>query len=76
MPKFYTTKEVAAKIGVSRQTLYSWIESGLIAAPKPISLGGATVRMWTAEDIAEAAKAKGTLKPGPVPKKKRKAGTR
>jgi excisionase family DNA binding protein len=76
MPKkYFTTREAAARIGVSRQTLYSWIDSKLIDAPKPLLLGGGSVRMWTAEDIEHAAGAKGKLKPGPVPKK-RKAGAR
>lgn len=65
MPKYFTTSQAAAKIGISRQTLYSWIEAGLIEPPKVLRLGGANVRMWTAKDIERAAKVKGTLKRGP-----------
>jgi excisionase family DNA binding protein len=71
--KFYSTVEAAAKIGVSRQTLYSWIELGLIDAPEPIREG---VRLWTASQIASAAKTKGKLKRGPVPKRNKKGGGR
>jgi excisionase family DNA binding protein len=71
MGKFFSTAQAAAKIGVSRQTLYSWIESGLIRAPEPIQAGGASVRLWTQADVDRAAKAKGTLKTGrPSPKSK------
>ncbi len=59
--KFFTTEEAATKIGISRATLYNWIESGLVEAPEPIRPG---VRLWTALDIAKAARAKGTLKLG------------
>lgn len=70
--KTYTTAEVAAKVGVSRQTLYSWIEGGKIKAPKPIKLGQRSMRLWTDADIEKARRFKGTLKPGPRSKKKKK----
>jgi excisionase family DNA binding protein len=76
MGRFFTTAQAAAKIGVSRQTLYSWIESGLVSAPKPIPMGRSSIRMWTQADIDAAAKGKGKLKRGPVPKKRKKEGTR
>jgi len=66
MAKFFSTAQAARKIGISRQTLYSWIESGLVKAPKPIRAG---VRLWTQGDIEKAAKTKGTLKRGPKRKK-------
>lgn len=76
-PKTYSTSEVAAKIGVSRQTLYDWIESGLVDAPEPITAGNASIRRWTDVHVASARKVKGTLKPGPKPKKSaRKVGSR
>jgi len=55
-------------IGVSRQTLYTWIESGHVTPPKPIRVGRAFVRLWKRADIDRAAKAKGTLQRGPRPK--------
>jgi excisionase family DNA binding protein len=67
--KTYTTAEAAANIGVSRQTLYSWIEGGKINAPKPIKLGQRSMRLWTKTDIERVRKFKGKLKRGPKPKK-------
>ena len=74
--KFYSTAQAAAKIGVSRQTLYSWIESGVVKAPKPIRAGGASVRLWTEADVASACKAKGTLKLGRRPRNRKREGAR
>jgi excisionase family DNA binding protein len=70
--KTYTTAEAAAQIGVSRQTLFTWIENGLIAAPKPVKMGQRSIRFWTKADIEEARKFKGTLKSGPKSSKKKK----
>jgi excisionase family DNA binding protein len=70
--KNYTTAEAAGKIGVSRQTLHAWIESGKVVAPKPLAVGKNSIRLWAKADIEEARKFKGTLKPGPQSKKKRK----
>jgi excisionase family DNA binding protein len=67
--KTYTTAEAAANIGVSRQTLYSWIDGGKINAPKPIKLGQRSMRLWTKTDIKRVRKFKGKLKRGPKPKK-------
>jgi hypothetical protein len=63
--KTYTTGEAAFKIGVSRQTLQSWIAGGKVPVPKAIEMGHVTVRLWTKADIQKARKFKGTLKPGP-----------
>jgi len=71
--KTYTTSEVAAKIGVSRQTLYTWIEDGNVVAPKPIAVGKGSIRLWTLADIEQVRKFKGTLKPGPKSNKKKKS---
>jgi DNA-binding transcriptional MerR regulator len=60
-PKLFTTTDVAAKIGVTRQTLYNWAEMGLIDAPEPLAPG---VRLWTAEQLAEAQHQKGRLPRG------------
>jgi excisionase family DNA binding protein len=76
MGRFFTTKQAAAKIGVSRQTLYSWIASGLVPAPKPIPVGAGSIRLWTQADVELAAKGKGKLKRGPVAKRKKKVGAR
>jgi len=70
--KSYTTSETAQQLGVSRQTLYTWIERGQIDAPKPLKIGRSTVRLWTKNDIQKARKFVGTLKPGPKGKKRKK----
>jgi excisionase family DNA binding protein len=68
--KTYTSAEAAVQIGVSRQTLYSWIEEGRVLAPKPLQLGRASIRLWARADIDRVRKFRGTLKRG-RPKKKR-----
>ena len=70
-PKVHTTTEAAATIGVSRQTLYSWIEGGKVTAPKLIVIGLKSIRLWTKADIERVKKFKGTLSPGPRSKKKK-----
>lgn len=64
MAKTYTSAEAAKQIGVSRQTLYSWIEAGWVQAPKPIQLGRTSIRLWAWADIARVRKFKGKLKLG------------
>lgn len=67
--KTYTMAQVAKQLGISRQTLYSWIEAGHVKAPKPTAIGEKSFRLWTAADIERARKFKGSLKPGPKGKK-------
>jgi excisionase family DNA binding protein len=67
--KTYSTGEAATRIGVSRQTLQSWIASGSVKAPKPVEVGRVTVRLWTDADIKRTRKFKGTLKAGRGKKK-------
>jgi excisionase family DNA binding protein len=62
--RVYSAGEVAAAIGVSRQTLQTWIAEGHIAAPDPVKVGGMVVRHWTKADIVKARKFKGTLRSG------------
>lgn len=61
----YTTGEAAKKLGVSRQTLYTWIEEKRIDAPEPVRQGLRLIRFWTEADIQRAREFKGTLRPGP-----------
>jgi excisionase family DNA binding protein len=68
----YTTAEAAEQIGVSRQTLFTWIAKKQITAPKPVRMGQRSIRFWTKEDIELARKFKGTLKAAPRSKKKKK----
>ncbi len=47
--KFYTTGEVAATIGVSRQTLQTWIAEGKVGAPKVIG----NTRVWSESHVKD-----------------------
>jgi len=67
--KTYTTKEAAGKVGVSYQTLHNWVNRGQIPAPRLINVGRNSIYLWTKADVERARKLKGTLKPGPEPKK-------
>jgi excisionase family DNA binding protein len=66
--KAYSTEEAAEQIGVSRQTLFTWIGKGFIAIPKAMAVGKTLIRLWTKTDIERARKFKGTLKRGPKAK--------
>jgi excisionase family DNA binding protein len=70
--KTYTTAQAARQIGISRQTLQTWIAAGEIGAPKLIGTGKAMLRLWTEADIEKAKNFKGTLRRGPKPKRKTK----
>jgi DNA-binding transcriptional MerR regulator len=65
-----STGEAAKKVGVSSQTLHTWVQSGRIAPPKSVAVGRTFIFVWTAADVERAKKFKGTLKRGPKPKKK------
>jgi excisionase family DNA binding protein len=47
--KLYTTAEAAKVIGVSRQTLQTWIADGKIQAPKMIG----NTRVWNSSQVEE-----------------------
>jgi excisionase family DNA binding protein len=70
--KTYTTGEAAAVIGVSRQTLQTWIAAGKLKAPRPTVVGHVTVRLWTKTDINNASKVVPAAKRGPKLGRKRK----
>jgi hypothetical protein len=48
--KVYTTREIAIKAGISRQTLQTWIAEGRVKAPPVIAAAG--LRLWTKADLA------------------------
>ena len=58
MKKYYTTKQVAKKIGVGYQTMLRWLYAKKLAEPERLVLGGATVRLWTEVDLQRARKYK------------------
>jgi excisionase family DNA binding protein len=67
--KFYTTSEAAKRVGVSRQTLQTWIASDRVGV-LPTIIGG--VRLWTDPDLARLRKIRAKSKVG-RPKKGKKS---
>jgi DNA-binding transcriptional MerR regulator len=65
-----TSGKAAKKVGVSIQTLHTWIETGKIQSPLSVPVGKTFMLLWTEADIDRARKFKGTSKRGPKPKKK------
>jgi excisionase family DNA binding protein len=54
--KVYTTRQVAERAGVSRQTLQTWIAENRVKAPRVIAAAG--VRIWSETDLAKVLKVK------------------
>jgi excisionase family DNA binding protein len=48
----YTTKEAAAKVGITRATLQAWIKDKKIRPPKPTLEGAKAKRLWTESALA------------------------
>jgi excisionase family DNA binding protein len=51
--KLHTTRDAAAAVGISRQTLQAWIISGKVKAPKPTGGWKTAARMWSAAEVQE-----------------------
>jgi excisionase family DNA binding protein len=51
--KTCTTKEAAAKVGITRATLQAWIKAKKIKPPKPTLEGAKAKRLWTVSDLAK-----------------------
>lgn len=49
-----STREAAAKLGISLITLERRIKAGIVTAPKISRVGGVRVRLWTRSDITRA----------------------
>jgi hypothetical protein len=58
MKKFFTTKQVAKKIGAGYQTMLRWLYARKLAEPERLMLGGASIRLWTKSDLERARKYK------------------
>jgi DNA-binding transcriptional MerR regulator len=48
----YTTKDVAAKVGITRATLQAWIKAKKVNPPRPTLEGARAKRLWTSSDLA------------------------
>ncbi len=51
MKRYFTTRQVAKKVGIGLQTLLRWIYGKDVAEPEWIMLGGMKLRLWTQDDI-------------------------
>jgi predicted DNA-binding transcriptional regulator AlpA len=54
---FFSTHQVAKKLGVSVPSLFRYIEQNKIPAPQAIRIGNRDVRSWTEVDIEKARQA-------------------
>jgi len=55
--KTYSTREVAALLGISLMTLQRYIAAGKISAPSVQYVGGSRFRAWTERDVERVRKA-------------------
>jgi excisionase family DNA binding protein len=53
---FFSTHQVAKKLGISVPNLYRYIEQKKIPAPRPVRIGSRDVRSWTEQDIEHVRK--------------------
>jgi DNA-binding transcriptional MerR regulator len=51
--KTFTTKEAAAKVGITRATLQAWIKNNRVIPPEPTLEGARAKRVWTVSDLAQ-----------------------
>ncbi len=49
--KRYSTRQAARRLGVGQPALYRWIRDGRVRPPRKRSLGGISIRLWTARDL-------------------------
>lgn len=66
----FSTREAAAKLGVTILTLQRHVSAETVQAPPLVTVGGVKVRLWSNRDIEKARKVLAGLKPGRKPKGK------
>jgi len=59
-----STREAAKKLGVTILTLQRHVTAKTVKAPPLQKIGGVSVRLWTARDIAKAKKVLRAMRPG------------
>jgi hypothetical protein len=64
MVKNFSTREAASKLGVAILTLQRHIAAKTVNAPPVKKVGGVSIRLWTARDIAKARKVLQATRPG------------
>lgn len=57
-PRTLTSKEAAAVVGITRQTLHSWISRRKLTAPPMVIRNGRAARLWTDSDVARLRRVK------------------
>jgi DNA-binding transcriptional MerR regulator len=58
MSGFYSTSEVAEKIGIAKRTLIRWLKDCKIAEPKRVEYPGIISRLWSERDVERLRKYK------------------
>ena len=58
MNEFYSTSEVAGRIGIAKRTLIRWLKDRKIAEPKRIEYPGIISRLWSKQDVERLRKYK------------------
>jgi excisionase family DNA binding protein len=56
--RYLSTKEVAQKVGIGRNTLERWLSSGKLRAPRPLQVGKGNYRYWADADVQRVRKYK------------------
>ena len=56
--KYFSTKEVAKKVGIGRGTLERWLSSDKLRAPRAAQVGQGRFRQWTDADVERVRKYK------------------
>jgi hypothetical protein len=64
MKEQFSTREAAKKLGVTILTLQRHVTARTVKAPQLRKVGGVTVRLWSADDIAKARKVLSGIRPG------------
>jgi hypothetical protein len=64
MVKSFSTREAAHKLGVTILTMQRHIAAKTVDAPPVKKVGGVSMRLWTASDIAKARKVLQATRPG------------
>lgn len=57
----YTNAQAAEAVGISRQTLHSWIKARKVKVPRMRIRAGHAMRLWNEEDLARLRKVKSKI---------------
>jgi len=68
----YSTRQAAAKLGISHSVLSKYIVTGKIPAPRSATAGGMTIHLWTDEDIEKVRRLLPKIKNGRKTRYKKK----